>query len=496
MSDSEGSAYRHVLKYTSLFGGVQGLSILMALVKNKIAAVILGPTGMGHLSLFNSSMNFISQVTNLGIPFSAVRSISEAYDSGDEGRLTDAIAVLRAWSLLTALLGALVCVITGPLMDAVMFSWGDHTLHFVALAPSIALTALSGGEVAILKGTRRLRQLALQQLYVIFGIVVVSLPLYLLFGNAAIIPVIIVSAVITLGVAMVYSYRYYPMRGFALTKRELQPGVAMVKLGIVYTAANILGAGSEIAVRSFLNIYGSIEMVGYYNAAYMLTITYAGMVFSAMDSDYFPRLSTVGDDREALCNTVNSQIEVAMLILAPMLALFIVLMPLILPLLYSGAFTVVAGMAQIAVFSMYIKAIGLPICYISLAKGNSKAYFLTETLYYVSLVVLVIIGYRAIGLSGAGAALALAHVVELVVAYAYMHHAYGYRLSRSVITYAALQITIGIATYFFTNGLHSPLNDLVLTEGEATMLRYGVGIVLFASSAAFSFAILRRRVRT
>ena len=52
-------SYGHVLKYTGIFGGVQGLNILVSLVRNKLVAVILGPNGMGLASLFNTTVNFI-----------------------------------------------------------------------------------------------------------------------------------------------------------------------------------------------------------------------------------------------------------------------------------------------------------------------------------------------------------------------------------------------------------------------------------------------------
>ena len=70
--------YFHILKYTSLFGGVQGLNILVGLVRNKLVAMILGPDGMGIVSLFNSTIRFISDSTGLGIPTSAVKNLSQS----------------------------------------------------------------------------------------------------------------------------------------------------------------------------------------------------------------------------------------------------------------------------------------------------------------------------------------------------------------------------------------------------------------------------------
>ena len=53
-------SYSHILKYTGIFGGVQGLNILVGVIRNKFTALFLGPSGMGLLSLFNSTTNFVA----------------------------------------------------------------------------------------------------------------------------------------------------------------------------------------------------------------------------------------------------------------------------------------------------------------------------------------------------------------------------------------------------------------------------------------------------
>ena len=64
MHQERDASYNHVLKYTGIFGGVQGLNIIINLVRNKLVALLLGPDGMGLASLFNTTVNFISQSTN------------------------------------------------------------------------------------------------------------------------------------------------------------------------------------------------------------------------------------------------------------------------------------------------------------------------------------------------------------------------------------------------------------------------------------------------
>ena len=45
--DTHTDGYLHILKYISLFGGVQGLNVLIGVVRNKFVAILLGPQGVG-----------------------------------------------------------------------------------------------------------------------------------------------------------------------------------------------------------------------------------------------------------------------------------------------------------------------------------------------------------------------------------------------------------------------------------------------------------------
>ena len=128
-------SYSHILKYTGLFGGVQGLGILVGIIRNKLVAVLLGPQGMGLVSLFNSTIKLVSDSTNFGLSMSAVKRISEDFDSGDEVRVSHAVDIVRYWSFVTALLGTILCVALSPLLSRLTFSWNGHTFHFICLAP-------------------------------------------------------------------------------------------------------------------------------------------------------------------------------------------------------------------------------------------------------------------------------------------------------------------------------------------------------------------------
>ena len=438
--------YGHILKYTGIFGGVQGLNILIGLVRNKLIALLLGPSGMGLASLFNTTVTFLSQSTNLGVAFSAVRHVSELYDRGEEEALVHYVKVVRGWSLLTALLGMLLCIVIGPFLSQTTFAWGNHSLHFMLLSPAVGMLAVTGGETAILKGVRRLGALAGVQVLSVFAALLISVPVYYLWGETGIVPVIVLMALATMIFTLRYSYRIFPLR-LTGVHGILGEGMDMVRLGVAFTLAGIVGSASEMVIRSYLNVQGDLDMLGLYNAGYMLTVTYAGMVFSAMETDYFPRLSGVQHDIQATNDTVNRQMEVSLLLISPMLAALIVSLPLLIPLLFSAQFLPVVEMAQVSALAMYLKVLTLPVAYITLARGRSLAYLFLETSYFAVFIVLVVVVYEMWGLFGTGVAVTLAHLFDYLMINGFAYKKYGYRCSVTVFRYAAVQLLLGIGVF-------------------------------------------------
>lgn len=479
MSENEKGAYGQVLKYTGIFGGVQGLNVIVSLVRNKLAAILLGPAGMGLVSLFNATVAFISQATGFGISMSAVRHISELTESGDEAQRAYYIKVVRAWSLLAALLGVLVCVAIGPFLSSNTFAWGNHTLHFILLAPAVGMIAVTAGETAILKGTRQLKPLVVVQTFTILATLILTVPAYYFFGQAGIVPVIVLMALVTLLFTVNYSWRLYPLQ-LSGSKGILGDGMEMIRLGVAFTLAGIVGAGSEMLIRSWLNLQGDLDAVGLYNAGYMITVTYASMVFSAMEADYFPRLSAVNGDVPATNETVNKQTEVTLLIIAPMLVGMIVLLPVLTPLLLSEKFMPIVAMTQVAALAMFFKAITLPAAYITLARGYSLLYLSLETAYFIVFVLLMMYGYRHWGLLGTGIAITAANVFDFFMIHTVAYFRYGYKMSSAVMRYSAIHILIGLLAFFTT----------ITVDGFVYWV-FGIGLSLV--SLLFSLLILHQK---
>ena len=308
------------------------------------------------------------------------------------------------------------------------------------------MIAVTGGENAILKATRRLGAMAKIQIYAALFSVLVSIPLYYYFGHSGVLPVIVLMAMGTMVATVLYSYKYYPFR-LKINRQLLAEGSSMVKLGVAFVVAAAIGSASEVLIRAFLNVEGGLDDVGFYNAGYMITITYAGMVFSAMESDFFPRLSAVNQDVAKTNETVNKQMEVSLLLLSPMLVALMMMLPVLIPLLFTSEFLPVVGMAQVAILAMFFKVLTLPVAYITLARGRSLSFLFLETSYFVVFVIFMVFGFRLWGLYGTGVAIVAAHVFDYLMINGYAYWKYDYRCTTQVLRYAGVQMMVGIVAF-------------------------------------------------
>lgn len=478
-SERRNDNYAHILKYAGLFGGVQGLAILIGIIRNKLVALILGAEGMGLMALFNSTIRLLSDATSFGLSMSAVKQLSECYEKGDNDGMQHRIDVIRLWSGLTSLFGMAVCVILSPQLSRWVFDWGDHSLHFVLLSVIVGMTAITGGELAILKGTRRLAPLAKISILHVVGALVTSIPLYYIWGYAAIIPSLIVIALIQMALTLYYSHRLHGVR-YRINLRLLSDGAGMMRLGMAFMLAITFGSAADLLIRRYLNVAGSVETVGLYNAGYMMMMTYGGVVFSSLEADYFPRLSAITEHGAKMSKVVNNQIEVSLLLIAPLLVFFLMTTPFLLSLFYSNEFVVLSGMVQLMALAMYMRAVKLPIAYIPLAKGNSRLYLLMEGIYYVVFVAAVIYGYNMWGLTGTGIGIVFTAVFDFFLLLYSMNRCYQYVISTSVIKYIALQLPVGLLAFAFANLQHS-------------WIHWPAGILLSMLSLWISVYILRKK---
>jgi len=477
----EKSAYRQVFKATSLFGGVQVFQILIAVIRSKVIAVLLGPYGMGISGLLYTTLNFISELTGAGLDRSAVKDVSAAFGQKDEQKIVKVLGVLRRLVWFTGILGALLTIVLAPFLSQWAFDTTDFTPAFIWIAFAILIKQLAYGNLVVLQGMRKLKSLAKANLMGSAVGLVIVVPLYYYFRIDAIAPAIFISFLMMFLFSRFYAKRVRLQPEKVTTKEAFSQGKEMIKLGVMLSINSLMVALGMFLVQLFVSNTGGVDEVGFYHAGVVIINSYVGMIFSAMSTDYYPRLAAIADDIIKIRETVLHQADIAVLLITPIIILFLIFAEIVIQLLYSAAFLPVVSFVIWAIMGTLFKGVSMCMGYIFVAKGDSKIFIKTAVLFNVLLLVFNLLGYHYGGLVGLGISFLSYYILHFFL--------------MNIITKAVYKFYFPVSFYgLFTICLLLCFATFISTFLENDILKYLIFSLLVIISSSLSFYLLNKKM--
>lgn len=475
------SSYRHIMKATSIFGGVQFFNVIIAIIRFKFVSVLLGPTGMGITGLLTSATGLIGGLTNFGLGTSAVRNVASANGTGNETRIATVVTVLRRWVWVTGTLGVLVMLVLSPWLSQLAFGNRDYTLAFIWLSITLLFNQLSIGQLVLLQGMRKLQYLAKASLIGNALGLIITVPFYYRFGIDGIVPSIIIASIISLLLSW-YFAKKIKIEPIKLSQaKTLAEGKHMLTMGFMISMSSLIFMGSSCLVNIFISNKGGVSQVGLYTAGFAIINTYVGLIFTAMGTDYYPRLSEIAHNNELCKQTINKQAEIALLILAPILMLFLVFIQWVVIILYSYKFIAVDSLIHWAALGMLFKVTSWAISMVLLAKGASKLFFLNELIACIYMLVLNILGYHFMGLTGLGVSFFVGYLLYLIQVYVLNKIKYQFSFDTAFIRIFTIQFLLATSCFIVIKFIEKPYSYII-----------GVGLAMI--SFWYSYKELDKRI--
>lgn len=412
-SQTDRSRYRSSFAATLLFSGVQIYQIIIRIVKSKFVALFIGPAGMGIQSLLHSTTDTISAATNLGLNTSSVKTISAANREGDTTLIAKTVTAQRRLIWITGLVGMLICAAFASQWSQTSFGNSDYTWSFVAISVIILLDQLNRGELALLQGMQQKKQLARANVIGQTLNAIITIPLYYFYGVKAIVAALVLGSLISLVISLYYSHRLNVVKIKMSWHDTFVYGKEMIKLGFFLSLQFLMSTIVIWIIRNYISNYGGIEEVGLYSAGTTIVASYIGLVFTAIATDYFPRLAATKSNDE-MNVAVHTQAEITLLLLAPLVVAFLVFIKPVIILLYSDKFLPIENMMYWAVGAVLVQAMGWALSHTLLAKAKPSYFFLNELAATVWGLPIKLLCYKYWGLTGFGMATLICYSIYLV----------------------------------------------------------------------------------
>ena len=398
----------------SIVGVASILNVIFGLLKMKVAAVVLGPAGVGIIGLFQQLVGTASTLFALGFRESGTRHIADAQanrNTAEQGLVRRALF----W-------GALGLATTGGFTFYILKDWFamvilDEPLRSAEvgwLALGVVLSVAAGSQQALLNGLRHVRSLAL--ITVLTGALSATIAIVALmfWREAAMVVFVLASPVASFVLGHYFVARLPRPEGPPVGLTTLGPEwAAMVRLGLSVMLAALIVAVGHLAVRTLLQHELGSEELGLFTAAWLISQNYIGFLYAALTMDYYPRLTAAISQRGQASRIINEQMEIGLLFAAPLFIGMMALAPYALWLLYSEEFVQATDTLRWFILGDILKTAAHPLGFALLAASAGRSYLGLRIFGIAIFVLAAALLIPAMGISGAGVAYLIMYLLYL-----------------------------------------------------------------------------------
>lgn len=406
----EENSYKQIVKTTSIYGTSQLVNIFLGIIRSKLTALLIGTVGMGMIGLFQSVIDLTRSASGFGLDTGATKQIAVS-----DANLPKTLFTVHIWYIFTAILGALLCVVFAEPLGLWVFGNLDYTKHISILSLAILFVTLYGGVISCLQGLRKISYMAIVSSLGSLLSLLIAMPIYYYWRLDGIILVFVLSNLIAFAVALFF---------YGKLKIKLEPislksvwaeGQGMVRLGIYIVLAGVMSAGSLFLVRSYISREDGVEVVGLFQSAWITAFLISGIVLRSANSDFFPKLCSLVDQKKNVRQFVNEQTHIILLIVSPLIIGLFTFGDYVIYLLYTSDFMTSTLTFRWHLVAIFLKMVSTPVATIILARNRGGLHLLCESVFWGVYLFSAYFLYCNFGLVGTGMAYLIAYLVYVPV---------------------------------------------------------------------------------
>jgi enterobacterial common antigen flippase len=409
-------SFARILRSSALMGGAQAVTLVMAFLRSKLIAMLIGPAGIGLMGVLNAFNANLATIAGWGLGTSAVRTVAGAA----EGERCRKVAAVRSFGQRLAWAGLLSVLVLFLPVGYLTFKSQDYALELLIAGLAVPCVVVTGMWTALLQAGGHIGSIARTQMTSSVVGLSLGLPFIYFYASVGVALSILLAALATAYVTWRAASRLSPATSAEATSGDL---LELTRLGVVLQIGAVLGAVSTYMVRVLIlrshgdNLTAGLADAGYYQAAFAVTGSLPGVIFSVTSSDFYPRVAAAKNEDEARQIT-EKQIQASMLLATPFLTALLALGPWVVRFFYADSFEPVVPLLDWFTWAIVCNLLGWPLGFWVVARRSKRVVALFQALLSVSMPLLAVFLVPVWGVKGAAIAFfggALIYMLVLLV---------------------------------------------------------------------------------
>ncbi|MBS7818549.1 O-antigen translocase [Wohlfahrtiimonas chitiniclastica] len=392
---------------TSILNGIAVLIKMATMfVLNKILAIYVGPSGYAVIGQFQNFIQMVTSFSGSAINTGVIKYTAEYHDDIHQQKSVWKTSGTLVFCL--SLLFSILIIIFRTLLSEYIFGTADYQTVFVWFAIFLILFNFNSLFLAILNGKKEIIKLVVANIAgSIFALIVTSILAiqYHLYGALVALSIYQALAFIVTFLlcskAEWFRISYLFGRLDRIMTKKLSAFVLMALVSAVCVPL------SQIVIRDYLIKEYSLEFAGYWEAMIRLSAAYLMLVTTTLSVYYLPRLAEL-KEKHAIKHEIYQGYKYIFPIALICSIIIYLCRDIIIHILFSSSFLPMRELFLWQMLGDTLKIGSWLLAFLMLSKAMTKMFVITEILFSISSVLLVILCTKLFGFEG----VAVAHMIN------------------------------------------------------------------------------------
>jgi O-antigen/teichoic acid export membrane protein len=325
-----------------------GVTLLGSLVRGKVAAVVLGPAGLGVTSQLAMFSSLVVAVAALGLGTGGVKLIAAARARGDEDDIRRLVSFLLWGPTAAGLVLFIGVALAAEPLAQLLLQDTDYADYLIVGAVAIPISLMLTSFQLVMQAYERAYRLAVNSVVTAILVTAAVVPLTVAWGIRGAVVAVPLSAAATLAL---FCIREPWVLRLGARPRRLGPASrrALSVLAGASMAASVLALASDTLLRaSTVHLLG-VDQIGLYQPVQVLTSVVLTQMAGVLSLVLLPRLSfQLGRGASAdVLYTLTKAAQASVVFIVPVLLLLMALRDVFIVVLFDSSFLGISGVLAV-----------------------------------------------------------------------------------------------------------------------------------------------------
>jgi PST family polysaccharide transporter len=331
------------------------------LIRSKLYAVFLGPSGLGVISQLFNFTNLVSNIINLGVPLglsSKIPGLAKENTESAKGRIR---AYIEYFLIATFAISISLTILLAFFSDTILnllIGNSEFKIPYIIIVFSIPFIVSYSIIESVLRGLGQIKTIVMITVASSCISICALFPLVYFYNYVGVSFYILVLAMLPLLIFILKYRKNFSLYFNSAKQKLLQSEKSIIyRIGVVSIVSTLLHQGSMILLRKIIISNLGMENNGIYQSVLSISQNSFALVYIFLTNYTLPKLSELSS-KEEITSEINNNFRLLLLFLTPAVVLVFTFREYIILILFSSSFLEGANLLSYQLAGDIFRALG------------------------------------------------------------------------------------------------------------------------------------------